>query len=183
MPDEQRQKRERWETIQDLYHASLKLEKGRRAAYLAEACAGDPTLELEVASLLAESDSADGFLKAPAMDLAATELANSAPAASARPSTIGRYRIIRLLGEGGMGAVYEAEQEEPKRIVAVKMLRFGLATPDQLRRFRQESQALARLQHSGIAQIYESNTADTGFWAAAVFRHGAHPWPPFGRVR
>jgi eukaryotic-like serine/threonine-protein kinase len=170
MTDEQRQKQERWERIQELYHAALKLEKDRRAAYLAEACAGDTTLELEVASLLAESDSGDGFLKAPAMDLAASDLAkSSAPSAVDRPSMIGRYRIIRLLGEGGMGAVYEAEQEEPRRVVAVKMLRFGLATPDQLRRFRQESQALARLQHPGIAQIYESNTADTGFGPQPYF--------------
>jgi eukaryotic-like serine/threonine-protein kinase len=169
MPDE-RGKQERWQKIEDLYHSALKQERDRRAAYLAEACAGDASLELEVASLLAESDSGDGFLKEPALDVAATELAkSSAPAASARPSAIGRYRILRLLGEGGMGAVYEAEQEEPKRIVALKMLRFGLATPDQLRRFRQESQALARLQHPGIAQIYESNTADTGFGPQPYF--------------
>ena len=81
--------------------------------------------------------------------------------ASSIPAAIGRYRIIRLLGEGGMGAVYEAEQEQPRRIVALKVIRPGLATRERLRRFRHESQALGRLQHPGIAQIYEAG-ADEG---------------------
>ena len=68
-----------------------------------------------------------------------------------------------------MGTVYEAEQEEPRRVVALKVIKLGLATPDRLRRFRQESQALARLQHPGIAQIYESSTADTGFGPQPYF--------------
>jgi eukaryotic-like serine/threonine-protein kinase len=169
MPDEHWKQR-RWQKIEDLYYSALKQDKNRRTAYLAQACAGDASLEMEVASLLAESESVDVFLEAPAFDLAARELAkSSAPGAASRPSAIGRYRIIRLLGEGGMGAVYEAEQEEPRRMVAVKMLRVGLATPAQLRRFRQESQALARLQHPGIAQIYESNTADTGLGPQPYF--------------
>jgi tetratricopeptide (TPR) repeat protein len=68
-----------------------------------------------------------------------------------------------------MGTVYEAEQEEPRRVVALKMIKLGLSTPDQLRRFRLESQALARLQHPGIAQIYESNTANTDFGPQPYF--------------
>jgi|HubBroStandDraft_1064217.scaffolds.fasta_scaffold00874_14 tetratricopeptide (TPR) repeat protein len=158
----------RWRKIEELYNSALERPKGRRAAYLADACDGDAELEQEVASLIAESESSDGFLDSPAVDVAAGELARSV-SASARPSNIGRYRIIRLVGEGGMGVVYEAEQEDPRRIVALKMLRFGLATPDQLRRFRRESQALARLQHPGIAQIYESDTADTGFGPQPYF--------------
>jgi tetratricopeptide (TPR) repeat protein len=66
------------------------------------------------------------------------------------------------VGEGGMGSVYEAEQEQPRRIVALKVIRPGLAGPDLLWRFRQESQALARLQHPGIAQIYEAGAEDSG---------------------
>jgi len=96
-------------------------------------------------------------------------VASSLPDAHLQPAFVGSYRILRLIGEGGMGAVYEAEQEEPRRVVAVKMIKLGLAAPDQMRRFRQESQALARLQHPGIAQIYESNTADTGFGTQPYF--------------
>ena len=78
-------------------------------------------------------------------------------------SNVGRYRIVRLIGEGGMGAVYEAEQDQPRRTVALKVIKPGLASPELLRRFEQEAQALGRLQHPGIAQIYEAGTADTGF--------------------
>ncbi len=79
------------------------------------------------------------------------------------PPRIGRYRIIRLLGEGGMGSVYEAEQDEPRRRVALKVIKAAWASPELFRRFEQESQTLGRLQHPGIAQIYEAGTADTGF--------------------
>lgn len=85
------------------------------------------------------------------------------------PRVIGRYRILRLIGEGGMGIVYEAEQDLPRRIVALKIIKPGLATPELLRRFEQESQALGRLQHPGIAQVYEAGTADTGFGPQPYF--------------
>jgi eukaryotic-like serine/threonine-protein kinase len=78
------------------------------------------------------------------------------------PRSVGPYRILRLLGEGGMGTVYEAEQEHPRRTVALKVIRPGWATAEILRRFEQESQALGRLQHPGIAQIHEAATADSG---------------------
>jgi serine/threonine protein kinase len=68
-----------------------------------------------------------------------------------------------------MGTVYEAEQEDPRRIVALKVIRPGLATPERLRRFKHESHALGRLQHPGIAQIYEASTADTGFGPQPYF--------------
>src|SRR6185369_11306053 len=89
-------------------------------------------------------------------------LENSTPTGGSLPIQVARYRIVRLMGEGGMGAVYEAEQEQPSRTVALKVIRPGLASPELLRRFAQEAQALGRLQHPGIAQIYEAGTADTG---------------------
>ncbi|MEP6834398.1 MAG: tetratricopeptide repeat protein [Gemmatimonas sp.] len=71
---------------------------------------------------------------------------------------IGRYRILRVLGEGGMGTVYEAEDDQLHRHVALKVIRGELVTPDLARRFALESEALGRLQHPGIAQIYEVGT-------------------------
>ncbi len=79
------------------------------------------------------------------------------------PTSIGRYRILRLLGEGGMGMVYEAEQDFPQRIVALKVIRAGYATGEMLRRFENETQALGRLQHPGIAQIYDAGAVETPF--------------------
>lgn len=163
-------KAERWKKVQELYHLALEREEGQRAAFLAEECDGDSALRDEVASLLTQVTGPTLFLEVAAVEVAAKDLAYSAGAAGySHPAAIGRYRIVRLLGEGGMGAVYEAEQDEPRRTVAVKVIRFGSATPNQMRRFRQESQALARLQHPGIAQIYESNTADTGFGPQPYF--------------
>ena len=72
------------------------------------------------------------------------------------------YRVVRLIGEGGMGVVYEAEQDDPRRRVALKVIRPGLASRELLQRFRHEAQVLGQLQHAGIAQIHEAGTADTG---------------------
>ena len=78
------------------------------------------------------------------------------------PYSIGHYRVLGLIGRGGMGVVYEAEQERPRRIVALKVIRPGLTSPTLLRRFEQESEVLGRLQHPGIAQVFEAGTADAG---------------------
>ena len=77
------------------------------------------------------------------------------------PDRIGRYRILGYIGRGGMGAVYEAEQDNPRRIVALKVVRAAALSAETLRRFSQEAQVLGRLQHPGIAQIYEAGTART----------------------
>src|SRR5262245_58462707 len=81
----------------------------------------------------------------------------------AHPNVIGRYRLLRVLGQGGMVVVYQAEQEHPRRIVALKIIKPSMASVETIRRLEHEAQALGRLQHPGIAQIYEAGTADTGF--------------------
>ncbi len=87
-----------------------------------------------------------------------------APAAAGLPNVprIPGFRVLAVLGEGGMGTVYEAEQDSPRRPVALKVIRPGLASAVLLRRFEQESALLARLQHPGIAQVYAAGTADGG---------------------
>src|SRR5713226_8153340 len=95
--------------------------------------------------------------------------ATAAAPARSIPKTIGHYRILRLIAEGGMGAVYEAEQEQPHRTVALKVIKSGYISDELVRRFEQEAQALGRLQHPGIAQIYEAGTADTGFGPQPYF--------------
>jgi len=78
------------------------------------------------------------------------------------PQRIGQYRIQRAIASGGMGTVYEALQETPRRTVAVKVIRAGIASRSALRRFEYESQLLARLRHNGIAQVYEAGTHRDG---------------------
>ncbi len=85
------------------------------------------------------------------------------------PARIGPYRIVRLLGEGGMGRVYEAEQDQPRRSVALKVVKPGVATVEGIARFEREAQVLGRLQHPGIAAIYEAGTADTGMGPQPYF--------------
>lgn len=82
---------------------------------------------------------------------------------------IGQFRIVRTLGEGGMGVVYEAEQANPKRPVALKVIRGGHISPRLRRRFELESAVLARLQHSGIAAVYEAGISGEGRWATPYF--------------
>src|SRR5262249_39577527 len=84
------------------------------------------------------------------------------PTPLAVPVSIGRYRVLRLLGEGGMGAVYEAEQDNPRRRVALKVIRPGLLAPPLLKRFGKEAQILGRLHHPGIAAVYEAGLAEGG---------------------
>ncbi|MGC2620069.1 MAG: protein kinase, partial [Acidobacteriaceae bacterium] len=105
----------------------------------------------------------------PAATLDAVTSVKFAEEAHTLPPTIGRYRILCLLGEGGMGAVYEAEQESPQRTVALKVIRAGFADSEMLRRFETETQALGRLQHPGIAQIYDAGTAQTPFGKQPYF--------------
>ena len=85
------------------------------------------------------------------------------------PERIGPYRVLALIGEGAMGIVYEAEQERPRRRVALKIIRPGVSTPTMLRRFEHEYEFLGRLQHDGIAQIYQAGIADAGFGPQPYF--------------
>lgn len=89
-----------------------------------------------------------------------TDAEREAIAATALPSRIGNYRIVRLIGEGGMGSVYEAEQDNPRRTVALKVIRSGHVSAQMLRRFEHESEVLGRLQHPGIAQVHEAGTVN-----------------------
>ncbi|MDY7107256.1 MAG: serine/threonine-protein kinase, partial [Planctomycetota bacterium] len=85
------------------------------------------------------------------------------------PEQIGPYRVRRLIGAGGMGAVYEAQQEHPHRTVAVKVLRPGLASASALRRFGLEAEMLAHLRHPGIAHVYDAGTHDDGSGGVPYF--------------
>src|SRR5579872_6400536 len=142
---------ERWEKVSELFHAACEQPAEERTAFVALACQGDDDMRREVESLLSKDLSIDGPLERVAQQAGERRL----------PQAIGRYRIRALVGEGGMGAVYEAEQENPRRTVALKVIRSALAAPELRRRFAQESQVLGRLQHPGIARIYEAGAAET----------------------
>lgn len=138
--------------IRDLFVEAAGLPPDRRGAFLAARCGDDADLRRELESLLEFHENTTGFLSgSPFQDIG--------PAAIGTLPTgtrIGRYTVVRLLGAGGMGLVYEATQDAPRRAVALKLMRPGLVSADLLRRFEREAQTLARLQHPGIAQVYEA---------------------------
>ena len=164
-----------------LFTEASDLPEEERAAFLAAACQGDPLLRAEVESLLAYDSSSgaeddEGFLKSPLVREPDETLSDFSPsplsARSVLPSHIGRYRILAWHGEGGMGTVYEAEQDNPRRTVALKVIRSGFVSPEVFNRFRHEAQILARLQHFGIAQVYEAGVSEDGrpFFAMEFIR-------------
>src|SRR5262245_55569206 len=85
------------------------------------------------------------------------------------PSQVGRYRVLSVIGQGGMGSVYEAEQDKPHRRVALKVIRPGFLTAAMLRRFDYETEVLGRLDHPGIARIFDAGTADVGLGPQPYF--------------
>lgn len=139
----------------DLFLAALELPPERRDRFLREACAGDGDLEADVHSLLEAHAEAEGFLTddqiARALGDPGLSGGGSDPLLGA---TVGGCRILGLLGRGGMGVVYRAEQDNPRREVALKLIDRHFVTPDLLLRFEREAQLLARLKHAGIAQIH-----------------------------
>jgi eukaryotic-like serine/threonine-protein kinase len=169
---------ERWQRLKELCNLALEREPSERNAFLAEACLGDEELLREADSIVARATSGGGILCGPIWK----KFGVDAPGVLDRepiqwvPAAIGHFRILRVLGEGGMGIVYEAEQDHPRRHVALKTIKLALANAQMLRRFDRESQALARLHHPGIAQVYEAGTAETEFgpvpYFAMEFIHG-----------
>jgi len=154
-----------WREIDRVLKAALACDPEARRDLIARECEGDASLRYEVESLLHASSCADEFLDAPLVQLDRFEPrrlddgARSSDRDSQIPKHIGAYRIIRRLGAGGMGVVYLAEQANPQRLVAIKVMRSD-AAGQATARFRREADALARLKHPGIAHIYEAGQAD-----------------------
>ena len=149
---------ERWHQIEQICEAALEREAGERAAFLKEACGKDEGLRREVESLLAHEETAEGFIEVPALEVAAKVLAEDR-----NPSLLGQqinsYKILSLLGAGGMGAVYRAHDTRLGREVAIKVLPSAFSTDaDRLRRFEQEARAAGRLNHPNILAIYDVGT-------------------------
>src|SRR5262245_37017968 len=147
--------------IEELFDQAIDLDPARLAAFLDEQCAGDADLRAAVEELLEldrRAEATESVLRSP---VAGPRPKSPTPPAPP-PPTFARYRVVRVLGEGGMGTVYEAEQDSPRRTVALKVIRPGLASDSLLKRFAREAQILGRLHHPGIAQVYDAGIAENG---------------------
>ncbi len=139
------------ERLRHLFDEASELPANQRAAFLERTCADDPALRAELELLLRHHEAPDPIPAEPTP----TEHPSI-------PQRVGPFELLEVLGTGGSGVVYRARQLDPDRIVAVKLLQPGILDPGALQRLTLESQALARLQHPGIAQVFATGSADTG---------------------
>jgi WD40 repeat protein/serine/threonine protein kinase len=137
-----------------------KEEPGERAAFLEQACAGNPGLRQRIERLLQRHQQADSLLDSPAAALAATL---DVPLAERPGTMIGPYKLLQQIGEGGMGVVFMAEQEQPvRRRVALKIVKSGPDTAQVIARFEAERQAQALMDHPNIAKVLDAGTTEKG---------------------
>jgi len=169
---------ELWRQIEELYHSALELDDRQRSRFLAQECKGNEALRKEVESLIALDAKAERFMESPAMEVAARLIGNEPAIAEAeenstesRPigetiaagSNIGPYQLLELIGEGGMGQVWLAEQRVPvRRRVALKLIKVGMDTREVVARFQSERQALALMDHPAIAKVFDAGSTPEG---------------------
>ncbi len=161
-------KPERFSRIREIFEEVLEQPAVRRGEVLEELSAGDAELKEEIVSLLAAHEGSGDFLEAPSEE-SLSQVLNPTFGEDLVGRSLGAYRVLEVLGSGGMGTVYLAEQENPRRKVALKVLRALTASPEEAQRFRLEADALARLRHPSIAQVYEAGVA-------GVSSLGETPW-------
>jgi len=155
---------EQWQRVEDLYQQAMVLEPGDRLSWLEDACGADEELRAEVESLLRAAQAAGSFLEAPAFaGRQLGELGLSGPDLPAG-TDLGAFRLERLLGRGGMGAVFLASRSDRvyEQHVAIKVLHPTLAGEAVVRRFRTERQILARLDHPNIASLLDGGSTPQG---------------------
>jgi tetratricopeptide (TPR) repeat protein/tRNA A-37 threonylcarbamoyl transferase component Bud32 len=151
----------RWQRIHEIFHKAADLDGARQQSAVEEMCGDDPQLAEEVLAMLREDGRKDALLDR-TLDQTALHLLSEWALPSQIQQQIGPYRILKLLGEGGMGVVYLAERTDIGGLVAIKLLRDAWLSPMRRRRFEIEESTLARLTHPSIARIYDANTLDEG---------------------
>ena len=146
----------------EIFVSAFHMRRGRqRNAYLEEVCADRPALLDRLQTLLAASDIDDAFLTAPA--LGPDDLFASSDVTEQPGTVIGRYKLLERIGEGGMGVVYRAQQEQPiQREVALKIIRLGMDTKSVIARFEAERQALALMEHPNISRVFDAGATEAG---------------------
>jgi eukaryotic-like serine/threonine-protein kinase len=148
--------------VRSIFGQALEIEsQAERSAFLSKACAANPGLRTEVEDLLKAIGDAGEFMNAPAA--LASRTTPFAPLVEKPGTKIGPYKLLQQIGEGGMGVVYMAEQEEPvRRKVALKIIKPGMDSSQVVARFEAERQALAMMDHQNIARVLDAGTTETG---------------------
>ncbi|HEX3084925.1 MAG TPA: serine/threonine-protein kinase, partial [Pyrinomonadaceae bacterium] len=154
---------ERWTQLKDLVSEALEHEPAEWHAWLAANCAGDRDLQAEAMSLLQNQNQVAAFIETPAVSRGLEIIAEDEDQRSLVGKRVGSYVLVREIGHGGMGSVFLAERPDQfRQQVAIKLVRPGIASADVLRRFRQERQILAALDHPNIARLLDGGVTDEG---------------------
>ncbi|MGE3109522.1 MAG: tetratricopeptide repeat protein [Phycisphaerales bacterium] len=153
---------ERRKRAEQIFEQVRDLDDSARAREIERLIDADAPLRDEVLALLRCEAEAPAFLELEPLSMGRIGAFEDVLAPRALPERVGSFQVLGLLGAGGMGIVYRARSASPRRLVALKVIRSGLASGPMLRRFKHEAEVLARLTHAGIAQIYETGTADAG---------------------
>jgi eukaryotic-like serine/threonine-protein kinase len=165
MPDQD------WDNLKEIFHAALALAPQERAAYLEQASAGNALLRLAAEALLNSHEETNNFVDAPAYQAAAEVLVDGGEFRAGQ--LVAHYRIVSLLGEGGMGRVYLAEDTKLHRKLSLKFLSANFTQDhERLRRFEQEARAASALNHPNILTIHEIGEADGHRFIATEFIEG-----------
>lgn len=152
-----------WQRVKSIFEEIIELPGGRREAALEQLCAGDGGLRAAVHELLTAHDNAGEFLQAPTINPTTEGRLAGLKGAAGRaiPERIGPYVPLEIIGEGGFGTVYRAQQLEPvRRIVAVKVIKPGMDSREVIARFEGERQALAMMSHANIAAVHDAGMTD-----------------------
>src|SRR5262245_17918378 len=148
--------------LEAIFFAALEMGSPQeRAAFLNDRCAGDPELRRRVGKMLVAQSQAGSFLDRPARSMAVT--VDVQAVAESPGTTIGPYKLLEQIGEGGMGTVYVAEQKQPvRRTVALNVIKPGMDTREVIARFEAERQALAMMNHPSIAKVLDAGATAAG---------------------
>ena len=164
---------DRWRQVEALFYEALELAPEARAEFLDQKCAGDPDLRKEVSTLLDSSEHSMEFIQQPVLKAAHKMIAAERRKMMAPGTELAHYKVISLLGAGGMGEVYLAEDLQLRRKVALKMIAPDLTLDERgLKRFQQEAQAASALNHPNILTIYEFGQAKGMQFIASEFIDG-----------
>src|SRR6266478_5440758 len=160
-----------WENLKEIFHAAVALAPQERALYLDRACDGDLTLRHSVESLIKSHEETANFVDTPAYQAAAEMLVDGVALSSGQ--TVAHYQILGLLGEGGMGSVYLAQDTKLHRKVSLKFLSSSFTRDRQrLHRFEQEARAISALNHPNILTIHDISEGDGRRFIATEFIEG-----------
>lgn len=165
---------ERWQQIDEILEQALDLAPESRTAFLAEACAGNASLHQEVLALLAANDNAGSFIeKPPATAIGELMTDNPEQTGKLEGQTLGHYQILSLIGKGGMGEVYLAQDTRLGRKLALKLLPKSFTQDsDRVRRFQQEARTASALNHPNIITVYDIGQFDGLYFIATEFIEG-----------